>query len=189
MSLAEKTWTRVSIHKVVLEFLRSEEQRIPPGPLAAVLNSPNLSDANENHQRLRWLYVIRRWLIGEIPPDTVWYRVDNLTDSELNELYGIARCGLDDPKGVDKNELFNVAKRMPEPLRQPPSSWKMPILWGHTKTGPFTIVEGNHRLRAYVSSNQTGISIPVLIGLSTTPFFFHIFDSCGFIANDLWKQN
>ncbi len=189
MALAEKTWTRISVHEFVLEFLRSEEGRLSPGTLPALLNSPDLSNPSDNHQRLRLLYVIRRWLIGEIPLDTEWYRVDSLTDNELHEIHGIARCGLDEPNGRDKNELFKVAKRIPEPLTKHPSTWHNPILWGHDKKGPFTIVDGNHRLRAYASNDQQGVRIPVIIGLSPTPFFFHIFDRCGFIANDLWKSN
>ena len=151
-----------------------------------MITAPNTSDPLENHARLRLLHLIRRHLIGEIPPDTRWHEVRDLTDNELTELHIIAQCGWDAP-GQDNNELLSVAVRMPKPLLGQPSIWCPLLLWGHDKAGPFTIIEGNNRLVAYASSGARGVAIPVLIGLSPTPCLFHIFDQCGVIANDLWK--
>jgi hypothetical protein len=55
--------------------------------------------------------MIRAPFIGELPADTRWYEVDNLTDEDRPELHVVARCGWDDPSGQDKNELFKVAAR------------------------------------------------------------------------------
>lgn len=42
-------------------------------------------------------------------------------------------------------------------------------LWGHDRSGPYTILEGNNRLTAYESTGRTGkLSLPVLVGLSAT---------------------
>jgi hypothetical protein len=61
-------------------------------------------------------------------------------------------------------------------MHSPPSNWGTPILWGHDRKGPFTIIEGNHRLVAYASqANKSGLSVPVFVGLSKTPCFWHIF--------------
>jgi hypothetical protein len=194
MSLADMIWKRVSVHRVVAEFLRNEPHRLEltlspasHARLAPLIASPNLGDPAENHARLRLLYLIRRPLIGEIPPDTQWHEVHNLTDNELAELHVIAHSGWDAP-GQDRNELLQVAARMPRTLSGPPSSWPPPILWGHSKAGPFTIIEGNNRLTAYAAASpRPRLAIPVLVGVSPTPCFFHIFDPTAWVANDLWK--
>jgi len=184
MSLADMTWTRISVHVVVAAFLRSEQHKIA-GVLPPELATPNIKDPRQNHQRLRYLLLIRRLMIGEIPPDTEWFEVRTLTDNDLADLHVIARCGWDDPR--DRNELPQVAARRPEPLLQPPAEWPPVILWGHERGGPFTIIEGNHRLTAYAASGSRGsLAIPVVVGLSPTPCFWHIFDQCGKLANDLW---
>jgi hypothetical protein len=189
MSLANMAWNRVSVHEVVAEFLRGErfkfEQSLPSSEIA-LIDSPNISDPRENHARLRYLYCFRGHLIGEIPPDTRWYEVRNLTGEELSELHVIARCGWDDSR--DRNELLRVALRRPSALTTKPTSWARPILWGHEKGGPFTILEGNNRLVAYALQGQrSALMIPALVGLSPTPCCFHIFDPPDVIANDLWK--
>ncbi len=196
-------WRPISVHEFVAEFLLSERHKfaaiehhlsiqltgVTPTKLFAIIDNPNLTDAFENHLRLRLLYLTRCFLLGEIPPDTQWYEVRNLTDTELRDLHVIARCGWDDPKGADKNELLAVAERKPQTLTKPPASWRRPILWGHDKTGPFTIIEGNNRLTAYASTKPApGLSVPALIGLSPTPCFWHIHDPARIIANDRWKN-
>jgi hypothetical protein len=189
MSLANMASNRVSVHEVVAEFLRGERHRFEhslPSAEMALIDSPNISDPRENHARLRYLYCSRGHLIGEIPPDTQWYEVRNLTAEGLSELHVIARCGWD--HSGDRNELLRVVLRRPSALTSQPSSWARPILWGHEKAGPFTILEGNNRLVAFASQGQqSALMIPALVGLSPTPCCFHIFDPPDVIANDLWK--
>jgi hypothetical protein len=196
MSLVEKAWTKVCVHKVILEFLLAEEttrlSQLPPDQMPAlvktqglkrILHEADLNKAAENHTRLRLLCLIRRWLICEIPPDTEWYVVQNLSDYELSELRIIGRCGLDD--WADGNEVLKARKKIH--LIEAPSNWKSIILIGHTRIGPFTIVEGNNRIVAYMSSNRNGLDVPVYVGLSEMPFFFSCFDSPEKIVNDLWR--
>jgi hypothetical protein len=127
MSLAGMTWKRVTVHEMVAAFLLSEPHRLAGviSPAAAnrlmpMITSPNLSDPMENRARRRLLHLFRRQLIGEIPPDTRWFEVRNLTDNELPELHAIARCGWDAP-GKDNNELLRVAARNPRQLSRQPS--------------------------------------------------------------------
>jgi hypothetical protein len=188
MSLFNMKWRRVTVHTIVAEFLRSERHKLrqlPPAELT-LIDQPNMNDPSENHARLRYLAEIRRQLIGEIPPDTQWYKVISLTDAELLELHIIGRCGWDNLS--DQNQLLSVAARSPEPMNSQPSNWRVPILWGHERTGPFTIIEGNHRLIGYASHGQkSGLSIPVFVGLSNTPCFWHIFDAPQKLVNDFWQ--
>jgi hypothetical protein len=134
----------------------------------------------------------RNVFLVEIPPDTKWYEVRNLTDEDLNELHVVNYHDFNDPK--DQNELVKVVARKAavEQKRQekieargPPTDWDPPILWGHTKAGPFTIIEGNKRLIAYAASGQTGMDVPVLIGLSPMRCHWHTLDNATFLMYDL----
>jgi hypothetical protein len=77
MALVHLQWTEVSVHQVVLEFLRGErETRFNFLPLwLPTIDDPNLNDPLENHKRLRLLYAQRGMFMIEIPPDTVWSQV------------------------------------------------------------------------------------------------------------------
>jgi hypothetical protein len=151
--------------------------------IPTLLDAPNLNDPEQNHDRLRLAYVIRSRFIREIPPDTVWYEVRYLTDKELPELYVVAHAAWMDL--ADNNELFKVAARKREQLSTESPNWAPIILWGHDKNGPFTIIEGNHRLVAYAGSGKRGLKIPVFVGLSRTPCFWHIPDKRKFIGWDM----
>ncbi len=152
--LAEQTWDKVTISRVYHAFLKSEFDRCVQtwGHLAiankALIDAPNFEDESENCKRA-FLLCFRAPLLFRIPSSTIWYKVVSLKESHLNELLVIGRCGWDD--GADRNELLNVAKRKPDKLRSVPSEWTIPILWGHAKEGPLTIIEGNHRLVAYAA--------------------------------------
>jgi hypothetical protein len=199
MSLAEKDWTRVSLHKVALTYLRAERAKVeavcgnsklPRGlwseALSRILDKPNIDDPEENRTRLRLLYLIRNLFVLEIPPDTEWWEVCNLTDKDLEELHVVNHEGWNDP--ADRNELRKVAERKRIELSAEPSTWEPAILWGHNRRGPFTIIEGNNRLTAYVGSGRTGINTPVLVGLSPMRCIWHIFDRAEFLIQDLLRQ-
>ncbi|WP_316176124.1 hypothetical protein [Bradyrhizobium sp. SZCCHNRI1073] len=195
MSLAQKAWIRVTMHHVILAWLRAERNtnvaaalsRFPwllwaPG-ISKLLDSPDLNDSEENRARLRIMYLIRNVFVLEIPPDTEWYNVRSLTDSELSELHTVNYQTWNDP--ADQNELRNVAARKPLVLNELPSKWETPILWGHDRNGPFTILEGNNRLTAYAGSAQSGLDIPVLIGLSPMRCHWHLLDRSPLLIYDL----
>jgi hypothetical protein len=174
MVLADKTWTRVSLNEVVLEWCRAERdtrlaQHTPSLEMPAVdelLRSGDLADDAANQERFRRLWGIRGGLLQYIPHDTEWYHVRHLTDDDLGELRVIYNNAWDD-LASHHNELLRVAALKPEPLTKPSAVWERPILWGHSRAGPFTIFEGNHRLIGYASQNpREGLSIPVLVGLS-----------------------
>jgi hypothetical protein len=135
---------------VVLAWQRAERHWFSNDPhstahLDAFLNSPDLEDADQNRERRRLLDLIREPLLRWIPADTEWYRVDSLTDAEFGELRAIFSAPWTD-LARDRNELLLVARRRNLALFSDPASWDTPILWGHQKQGPFTIIEGNNRL-------------------------------------------
>jgi hypothetical protein len=189
MALIDKNWTKVSINNVVSEFLRGERDtisRICP-PWLPIIDSPNLRDPLENHKRLRLLYIHRANFWIEVPPDTVWHEVHSLTEDELDELYLSARHnGEWDAAG---SRLVKVAAVSPPPLRASPDVWPgRIILWGHGQTGPFTILEGNHRMLAYAAAPRRPLlDIGVHIGLSESFCYWHFADPPKKLGNDLIK--
>ena len=187
-------WSPVSMHKVILmaacgaphlcrkEFIALAMAVWSPG-LSNLLDHADLNDPEENRARLRLFYIIRNIFFVEIPPDTAWYEVHSLTDQELAELHVVNHSAWTDPK--DKNELAKVAARKNIRLQALPPNWERPILWGHDRAGPFTIVEGNNRPTAYAASGRSALNIPVFVGLSPIACHWHILDNCGVLMHDL----
>jgi hypothetical protein len=182
-SLATQNWTVVSPHEVYLAFLRGEYTRIPSeaARLAArkLLEHPNLTDADENCSRFLFLMSIRGPLLQRIPYSTKWYCVRFLRQEHLPQLRVIARCGWDSMTKSDENELLNVVKREHPTLKERPEQWVPPILWGHDKDSPLTILEGNNRLLAYAADPRPKLEIPFYVGLSDDLCFFHYLDPVG----------
>lgn len=190
MSFENKNWVQSSVHNMVASFLRAERHHYEClddfDRFSSWIDRPDISCPDQNHARLRMLYYKRKRLVGEIPPDTVWYEVSYLTEQDLDWLLVIARCGWDDPGHM--NELRKVAVIKMLSLTIPPSEWQPIILWGHTEQGPFTILEGNHRLAAYCwSQTDEPLKVPVIVGLSPTPCLWHKPDPELVLLNDMWK--
>jgi hypothetical protein len=198
--MALRKWTRITFHDVVLEWLRAERKTqlevrlalIMPAPiwsagLTKLLEEPNTKDAEENRARLRLLCMYRNANVMEIPPDTEWYLVQTLTDRELKKLYVFNHSNFRNPG--DLNELGKVAARMaPIALTCPPDKWsERPVLLGHHKRGPFTILEGNHRLISYAQSERAGLDVSVLIGLSPMRCCLNVLDECGPIMQPIFQ--
>jgi hypothetical protein len=196
MRLGLKEWNPISIHKVVLAWLRAEHDTAIKEKLSAtsdwplieqMLLHPDLQSGRENRRRLRLLYAYRDMFVGEIPPDTQWHEVRNLTDENLEEIHAVNFHEW--THSTHNNELRKVAAIRQFELNRPPAKWETPILWGHDKAGPFTIFEGNKRLTAYARSGESGLDIPVFIGISPLPCMWHIFDdNCGYLLYDRWRS-
>jgi len=191
-------WTRVSMHKVVRAWLRAERDtnvarqlsQLPellwaPG-LSKLLDHPDFENSNENRARLRILYMIRSLFVVEIPPDTAWYEVRNLTHSALGELR-VVNYG-DWTVSTEQNQIAKVAARKKPTLELSPENWDPPILWGHNRNGPFTILEGNNRLTAYAASGRSDLNILVFVGLSPMACVWHILDRCTSLMQDLIRH-
>jgi hypothetical protein len=194
MSLAEMVWTRVPMHSMVLAWLRAERDGyvaqvlqtagVSQVQLRQLLDKANIQDADENRARLRLLYWARNLYVLEIPPDTEWYEVCNLKHEHIGELLAVNHEAWTDPS--DRNELPKVAVRKGKPMRTPLSEWQTPILWGHHRSGPFTIIEGNNRLASYARSGQVDLDMPVFIGLSPMKCLYHLPDQSGPLIRDMF---
>ena len=180
--LALQKWEEVTIHQVYHSFLKGEFENCIKtfGQNAienkALIDDPDFNNDSQNSKR-SFLLCFRAPLLFRIPCSTIWYRVSSLKENHFNELIVVGRCGWDDKS--DQNELLTVAKRKNLKLNSSPSEWESPIFFGHTKEGPFTIIEGNHRLVAYASVNSKSkeeLNIPVYVGLSSEHCIWHLPD-------------
>lgn len=173
-------WPEVSANEVTWAFLCSEfDQRVEPGYRARLLaafpgivNRPNFNDPHENLNRHLALQSIRSGLLHWLPLSTRWSKT-RLKHTQVDRLRVFGRSGLDGPH--DRNEVTQVAARVDWTLTAPPSQWKPVVLWGHDRRGPFTILEGNHRI---VSAVRSGVAfdIEVYVGLSSDFCYWHLPD-------------
>lgn len=184
--LGDEFWVPVSVHEMHARFLQAERAKfvvgVPAWRTADLLDVPDVTDARENAERMRLLYQGRRHLLGEIPPDTKWFDVRFLRSEHVRELRAIGRS---DPTYDDAGANLFAIKG--EPLRESPLDWGPIVLWGHSKPGPFTILEGNHRLLAWTSSARYDFSIPVCVGLSNSFCRWHLADPDVPVLHDLWR--
>ena len=110
-----------------------------------------------------------------IPSSTTWYEVRYLRDSHLHQLRAIDFPEWNSHK--DHNELLKVARRVPSTQAEDPHRWPVPILWGHDRKGPFTILEGIYGLTAYAaSSTRPPLEITAYVGLSADRCRWHLAD-------------
>jgi hypothetical protein len=120
------------------------------------------------------VWELRRPLLWHIPPDTTWFKVQHLRREHYRVLRPINHLSWISPN--DENELEMAALRATEPCWEPRDEWS-PILWGHGRTGPLTILEGNHRMTALArSENLDGIALVAFVGLSAHPGLWHLAD-------------
>lgn len=185
--LEAETWTDASIHDVVLAFLHAESHKVRPENMH--LLDDFMHDPRKNYERMRVLLcdMRRRLLLGEIPQSTKWYRVESLRKEHLWQL------GMINVPSFERDLLIDEYKRHDSELRIPPGAWPTPVLWGHiwnqNRPGALTILEGNHRLMAYMREQDSlELSIPVIVGVTEDLCYWHRPDNVpGPLANDLWK--
>jgi len=196
VTLAAMVWAEISIHQLISEYLRNDRSELDkllrthhldPRPWLSIIDNPQLNDTFENHKRLRLFYLKSGLFWVEIPPDTKWYEVQNLTDNELDKLYISARHNQQWASAGYQLETVAVAEKLP--LTSPPVAWGRIILWGHDKIGPFSIIEGNHRLLAYKYNPPPPLNIPVYIGLSPSYCRWHHADPDLMLGWDLYRKS
>ncbi len=187
--IGNQYWGKVSKDEVYCAFLKSEYKirfnlsSKETEYIKELVDNPCFSNEFQNSKREELLLLIRKPILDEIT-HTTWHKA-SLQQSHLNELRVMGRCGWDygslpDHDSMckpDQNELVSVARRRPQKLKKDPFQWEPPILWGHTMDGPFTIIDGTHRLLGYAShSNKPDLNILAYIGLSEEKCKWHLLD-------------
>lgn len=177
-------WKEVTVNEMHLAFVQAEAskcldllQYLSPAAhprFQKAVNDPDPVSPLENADRAWLLYSVRHNIVCEIPSDTKWFQT-TLVYSDLHLLRVIGSLEWDFP-GCDF-ELLKVAQQKPIPITSAnPSEWYAPILWGNDKAGPFTIIEGNHRLTAFAgegNSQKRPDYVSVVIGVSSSPYLWH----------------
>ncbi|MDB6043517.1 MAG: hypothetical protein JWM63_2068 [Gammaproteobacteria bacterium] len=179
--LADESWSPCSKHAVILAFLRAEWDKSPQlkGRDRHLITTADITDTRQNNQRMTALWSIRGALLKRLPGDTQWFEVKYLREGHFWQLHAINFLDWNSPE--DMNELEKVAVRRRQPLLTPVASWEPSILWGHERSGSFTIIEGNHRLSALAGTlvERRSCAIPVYVGLSPSLCHWHLPDVAG----------
>jgi hypothetical protein len=153
--IAEKNWEPVT-RQVALEAWWEDERRM--GSWAAFV------------QR-------RAPIINAIPLDATWWRVSPLSWYDLREVHVIASHGVGGRTSLfDLCELCEDRRSLtPSPFGSPPETWRGILLFGHSRLGPFSILEGNHRLldAAYAGPRARPLALQVHVAISERDCQWH----------------
>jgi len=177
-TLDQETWQPCSVHEVTLSFLRSEWDKWPLisayWDRGIVGDSADVASPIENNLRTQMIWAVRSAVLQWIPADTQWFRVQRVRRNHFTELRAINHAAWTSPD--DMNELQKVVLRATHECWEPEGEWS-PILWAHDRSGPFTILEGNHRLTALArSANESAVELIAYVGLSPNLCVWHRLD-------------
>ena len=172
--------------EVIAEFLKNdfhnpEFEEYREG-FRALVTTPNLSDSNENAKRRALLFIRHDALWRELPQSTEWFEVEVRT-ADLRRirvfpraqwrklargdfaLLEIARCVASN-RHLAEEAFFSKIGDLRRWLEQDTDAGAV-LLIGLNKSGPFTILDGNHRLvAATLTSPQTVRRFRFFCGLS-----------------------
>jgi hypothetical protein len=114
-----------------------------------------------------------------------------LTEDDVDQLCVSAKHKAEwDSLGNNLNRVAAAVQPEPEPLKAPPEAWARIILWGHEKAGPFTIIEGNHRMLSWAHSNPRPVlNISAYVGISPSYCFWHHADPAVQIGQGLFRAS
>jgi hypothetical protein len=176
MALANENWIPCSVHEMHLAFLRSEWDKWPlisaHWDRGIISGSADVSSLIENNLRAQMIWTVRSGIFQWIPADTQWFRLQHARRQHVPQLRAINHA--DWTSSQDMNELEKVARRVTHECWIPEGAWS-PILWAHDKDGPFTIIEGNHRMTALARSDME-FSLDAFVGLSKRLCVWHRLD-------------
>ncbi len=156
-------------HEVVAQFLKNDfcspEFKRYHGALDKLVTEPNFEDPNENQVRRALLDVRHGALWRELPSDTEWFEAE-IRAEDLHRLrvfprahwrkfalgdFGITRVAervLDDRYRECASDAFRQKIDNLRGQMQQGSVAEAVLLIGRNESGPFTILDGNHRLVA-----------------------------------------
>jgi hypothetical protein len=174
-----RTIRRVSENEVIAEFLKTDfhkpEFRKYQETLGAVVTTPNLSDVVENAVRQALLFVRHGALWRELPAGTQWFEVEiEKADLERIRVFPraqwrkLARGSFDLPEishriaggecnGSADDAFLLKIRQLCDRLGQ---GWApgAVLLIGIDQTGPFTLLDGNHRMVAAMLASPETLS-------------------------------
>jgi O-antigen/teichoic acid export membrane protein len=160
---------RVPEEEIIAEFLKSEFYQAEfdryREQFRKIVDEPNRESPRENELRRALLYLRRGRLWRELPPDTEWWEVE-LEQAHLasirvfprNHWRSFAEKGFHLSEMIERirshvesspSDPFVVKLRsLAAKFQDSPAPLSSVLLIGIDDAGPFTIIEGNHRLAA-----------------------------------------
>lgn len=145
----------------------------------ALVNNPDFSNEDQNIARNVLLFSERYALLDRLPKPVRW-QVATMQAGDLERLRLIAQCGWDDkspgnllhsvrfPNAFDiksVERIISIRRRINQVNFE-----RTLILIAVNETGPFTIIDGNHRATAMMMAKRSGnfeeTGSPVYIGIS-----------------------
>jgi O-antigen/teichoic acid export membrane protein len=181
---------RVSEDEVIAEFLKNDfrcpEFQDYQEVAGRLVTTPALDDASENRVRRALLFVRHGPLWRELPPGTEWFRAE-INAADLQRIRVFPRAQWRKLAGGDFS-ITQVAQRIVderhssrtpeafrakiEDLRTHFQTFGAPVpgavlLIGLSESGPFTILDGNHRLLAAMLASPDAVNrLEFFCGLS-----------------------
>lgn len=168
--------------EVYHQWLKSEAHKYGAADQATLhelLPSPDFNDNSENSRRRALLFATREPLLSSLPDLTKWQR-SVLDEQDLQNLYVIKSDDWDEicagyllrnvryPEGCSEKTQQKVAHILERVAC--PGFDRALILIGTVASGPFTVLDGNHRALAMTLAVRRGTlfdgGIPAFLGLS-----------------------
>ena len=178
---------RISEEEVIAEFLKTDfcaPDFKPYQSLAGIVIDPDLEDAAENDLRRALFFIRHGALWRELPKDTQWFEVE-LRKQDLPRLYVFPRAHWRKLAGGNfgltevvmhitiessnnvADEAFRAKIRSLRDLIAQDAELGAVLLIGRNESGPFTILDGNHRLAAGLMLSSDAVeNFRVFCGLS-----------------------
>lgn len=177
-SFINEAWESAEYDDVILAFLLAEASKLDDHKIVLsdyerrCIEQPDRKNPGERAIRRELLFsrLERGAIMGNLPPDTTWNEVHSLRAHQLDERIFV----------IFDVQWLNLQTRRPINFRDPTDKWPHPILWGHGREGPFTILEGNTRLTRAAAYHSRDFAIPVYVGLSRSSCQWHTPDLLGF---------
>lgn len=171
------TWAQVSEDEVIWAWLKNEvtdpqhtfaesykegiNKLEIDGISALVLDYPDFESTIQNNNRRQLFdYVRGRHILWRpIHKQTKWYRTKQLLNNPFRKIH---------------------APYVPAKIGEPTSLDGI-VLWGHSKSGPFVVLEGNHRWHA---RNKWKLNVATIyVGISNIKYSLHAAVGCDFCAS------
>ncbi|MHB2009225.1 MAG: lipopolysaccharide biosynthesis protein [Acidobacteriaceae bacterium] len=177
---------RVTENEVVAEFLKSDCNnpafREYQEALRKIVLNPDLDDAGENAKRRALFFMQHLALWRELPAGTEWYELE-VKEEVLDRIRafpraqwrkiaqgnfsmtGIAECMRTRQNALDRRFLAKIAEI--QDRLQKDTDLGSVVLIGMNESGPFTVLDGNHRLVAAMLASPSRVHrLRFLCGLS-----------------------
>jgi O-antigen/teichoic acid export membrane protein len=182
-----RTIRRVTEDEVIAEFLHNDFQNQEfeeyRSSLSSLVSKPNFLNADENAKRRALLFIRHGSLWRELPRTTEWFEVA-IREQDLTKIrmfprahwrkiargnYAIQQISKSIASGRAKGVVDEVFLAKIEDLRKHLPKESNPgavLLIGMTEAGPFTVLDGNHRLMAATLTPGTMGKLRFYCGLS-----------------------